>query len=219
MKILATADFHGSAEAFRKTALKARQNQANVVVVCGDITHFGSVQQAQQLLFHLRDVQASVFFVPGNCDAPGLAGERTETAECIHGKCKRVDGVNFLGVGGSSPSPFNTPFELTEIEIARVLEQGFNDCHTGSKTVLVTHSPPRNTKVDLTFTAEHVGSSSVRSFIENTKPVLTICGHIHEASGIDRIDNSIIVNPGPAAHGYLALIDLNETASVEIGRM
>ncbi|MDH5494886.1 MAG: metallophosphoesterase [Candidatus Bathyarchaeota archaeon] len=42
MRILATTDFHGNAEAFRKTTLKAKLYHVDVVVVCGDITHFGS---------------------------------------------------------------------------------------------------------------------------------------------------------------------------------
>ena len=212
LKILATADFHGSAEAFQKTALKAKQSHANVVVVCGDITHFGSLRQAKELLSSLLNIQSQVVFVPGNCDPPVLAEEKVDTIEPIHGRCRQIGNICFLGVGGSSPSPFDTPFELTETEIAEILEQGLNSCQTIREIILVSHSPPKDTKVDVAFTGEHVGSYSVRGFIEEMKPTLVICGHIHEAVGIDRINNTIIVNPGPAKKGYYALIrDSEET--------
>jgi Icc-related predicted phosphoesterase len=219
LRILATTDFHGNAEAFRKTALKARQNRADVVVVCGDVTHFGSLQQAKELLSFLHATQCPVLYVPGNCDPAALAKEEIEKIECIHGKCKEIDNINFLGVGGSSPTPFDTPFELTETEIAHILEQSFDSCQTKRQTILVSHSPPKNTKVDLTFTGEHAGSTSVRKFIEKTNPSLVLCGHIHEATGTDKINNTTITNPGPARHGHCALIHINTHKKIKLNNL
>lgn len=219
LRILATSDFHGDAEAFRKTALKAKLHHIDVVVVCGDITHFGSLQQSKELLSPLLTIQCPVLFVPGNCDPPTLTEEKIETIESIHGKCKQVGNVNFLGVGGSSPSPFDTPFELTETEIAHILEQGFNSCQSKRQIVLVSHSPPKNTKVDIAFTGEHAGSISVRKFIEITNPTLVLCGHIHEATGTDKINNSTIVNPGPARHGHYALININAHKKIKLNNL
>ena len=216
LRILATTDFHGYAEAFRKIALKARQSRADVVVVCGDVTHFGSLQQAKELLSPLRNTRCPVLFVPGNCDPPTLIDTKIENVESIHGKCKQFGNINFLGVGGSSPTPFDTPFELTEAEIAHILEQGFSSCQTKHQTVLVSHSPPKDTKVDLTFTGEHAGSMSVRKFIEKTNPAVVVCGHIHEATGTDKINNTAIINPGPARHGQYVLIDLNKTINTKL---
>ncbi len=209
LRILATTDFHGNAEAFRKIAYKAR-DAVEVVVVCGDVTHFGLLTQARELLSPLLDVKVPVLFVPGNCDLPSLVNERMRNVESIHGKCKAIDEVSFLGVGGSSPSPFNTPFELEETEIARILEEAYSNCRTKERKVIVSHSPPRETKIDVAFNGEHVGSRSVREFVEKTQPELLLCGHIHEAKGIDRIDETLIVNPGPARHGNYALISLEE---------
>jgi len=219
LRVLATADFHGNAEAFRITALKAKQIHANLIVVCGDITHFGSLQQSKRLLSSLKDALCPVLFVPGNCDPPALAKEKIETIESIHGKCRRVGDLNFLGVGGSSPSPFGMPFELTETEISNILEQGYKSCQNMSKTLLVSHSPPKNTLVDVIFTGEHAGSNSVREFVERANPMLVLCGHIHEASGTDRINNTIIVNPGPARNRCYALVDLNEDINVILDRL
>jgi len=216
LKILATTDFHGDVKAFQKVSLKARRSHVNMIAVCGDVTHFGSVQQAKELLSSLLDIKSSVLFVPGNCDPPTLAEEKIETIESIHGKCKQIGNINFFGVGGSSPSPFDTPFELTETEIANILEQGYNSCQANHRTILISHSPPKDTKVDVTSAGEHAGSFSVREFIEKTNPDLVLCGHIHEATGIDRINDTIIVNPGPARHGKCALIDFDESINVRL---
>jgi len=218
LRILATGDYHGNAEAIRKTASKARSIQADVIVVCGDITHFGSVRQARELLLVLRDPEHLVLFVPGNCDPPSLT-EDIEEIESIHGKCRQVDSFDFLGVGGSSPTPLGTPFELAESHISDLLKRGFGGCHIANKTVLVSHSPPLNTASDLAFTGEHVGSTSVRKFIERVRPALALCGHIHEARGIDRINGTVVVNPGPARSGSCALIDVAEAVTVELGHL
>jgi Icc-related predicted phosphoesterase len=56
----------------------------------------------------------------------------------------------------------------------------------------------------------HVGSKSVRDFIEREQPDVVICGHIHEARGQDAIGRSKIVNCGPASKGYYAVIEIGE---------
>jgi putative phosphoesterase len=193
LRVLATTDFHGNIEAFLKTSQKAKAVSADVVIVCGDVTHFGLLQQARELLSHLQDMKMPTLFVPGNCDLPMLADEKMGNVESIHGRCRAIGDFNFLGVGGSSPSPFNTPFELNEVEIASILEKAYSNC----------------------FTGEHVGSLNVREFIQRRRPELLLCGHIHEAKGMDRIGETLIVNPGPARHGSCAVIDLDKTTDVQ----
>lgn len=219
MKILAATDFHGDAEAFQRTALKATESCVDLVLLCGDITHFGSIEQAKELLSCLNEIEPPVLFVPGNCDPPTLTEEKVGTIECIHGRCRQMNNIDFLGVGGSSPSPFDTPFEITEVEIAMLLRQGLETCIGGGRVVLVSHSPPKNTIVDVTFGGDHVGSSSVREFIQKTKPMLVLCGHIHEAAGVDKIGKSIVVNPGPARHRHCAFIDLDRDVRVRLDRL
>ena len=185
----------------------------DLVIICGDITHFGSFQQAKDLLSLLTTTPT--LFIPGNCDPPGLIEVKLNTIESIHAKCKQIGRFSFLGLGGSSPSPFDTPFELSENEIADILNKTVENCQRSKHTVFVSHSPPKNTTVDVTFAGEHVGSISVREFIERTHPLLVLCGHIHEAMGSDNIDDTIVVNPGAARYGKCAIIDLDETVNVE----
>ena len=69
------------------------------------------------------------------------------------------------------------------------------------RCVLVSHSPPRDTRCDLTHSGRHVGSRALRAFVERRSPALVLSGHIHESarqSGAwrDRIGGAELVNPG-----------------------
>ncbi|MGD8505376.1 MAG: metallophosphoesterase family protein [Candidatus Bathyarchaeota archaeon] len=214
MRILVVSDFHGSIEASRKAASKAEQIHADVAVIAGDVTHFGSVQNAKELLLSLVELKLPVFFVPGNCDSPSLATINLKGARCIHGSCETYDNGMFVGVGGCPNTPFNTPFEMTEDEIMNVLNRSFEQVQLKSWLIMVSHTPPKDTKLDAAFIGEHVGSSSVRQYIEDKQPSIVFCGHIHEARGIDHIGNTVIVNPGPARHSQCAIADLDEKIEV-----
>ena len=41
-----------------------------------------------------------------------------------------------------------------------------------------------------------VGSRAVRNFIEETQPLLAICGHVHEGRGSTKLGATVCVNPG-----------------------
>ncbi|MBI2576897.1 metallophosphoesterase [Candidatus Woesearchaeota archaeon] len=70
-----------------------------------------------------------------------------------------------------------------------------------SRTIFVFHSPPFNTNLDVTYRDAHVGSKTIRSFIEGEQPPLTLHGHIHESPEVsgswkDTVGKSLCVNPG-----------------------
>lgn len=69
------------------------------------------------------------------------------------------------------------------------------------EAIWVCHSPPRDTRCDLTGAGRHVGSRALRAFVERCQPPLVLSGHIHEsprvsASWRDLIGRTAIVNPG-----------------------
>lgn len=210
------SDFHGNREAFRNIASKATDVQANVVTICGDITHFGSVQEAKELLLPFVRLKVPVLFVPGNCDPPSLVEVNIGSLRCIHGACETYGDAMFIGVGGGSISPFGTPFEMTEEKIMNVLSRSFRHSQAKRWLILVSHSPPEYTKLDETYTGRHVGSLSIRQFIQEKKPSIVFCGHVHEARGTDQINDTLLLNPGPAKHGHYAMVDLNEKIKVEL---
>ena len=216
MRVFAVSDFHGSMKAVREAAYKAEDERADIIVVCGDITHFGSLEEARVLLSLFGRSRLPVLFVPGNCDPPSLIGVDVEGARCIHGVNEVFRDSIFVGVGSGLTSPFHTPFELTEEEIMKVLKQGVRHIPTKRWLVLVAHTTPKGTKIDITHAREHIGSSKIRRFIEEKKPSIVFCGHVHEARGIDRIGTTTVVNPGPAIDGFYALADFEEEVQVEL---
>jgi len=216
LKVFVASDFHGNAKAFHEAASKVEGSNADIIVLCGDITHFGSVQEAKTLLSPLVKLQLPTLFVPGNCDPPSLIELDIDGAHCIHGTCEIYEDMAFIGVGGGLISPFQTVFEMTEKQIMDVLTQGFKKAQKRRWMVLVSHNPPKNTKLDMLYADGHVGSVSVRQFIEERKPSIVFCGHIHEARGVDQIGDTVLVNPGPARHGHCALADFNGKIEVKL---
>jgi len=221
MKILATADFHGSLEASERAALKAQSINADIVVVCGDITHFGSPEDAEGVLSPLTTLKLPVLYVPGNCDPPSLLDFKIEDAICIHGKCKAYNGLSFIGAGSVPIDRVHpSPFEISDEEILKALNEGSNQCsHSGNGLVVVAHSPPLNTKLDVAYFGGHVGSQNLRVFIEQKQPSVVFCGHIHEARGIDYVGGTVIANTGPSRHGHCAVAVFNKKAEVKLERL
>lgn len=72
------------------------------------------------------------------------------------------------------------------------------------KAIFIMHSPPFGTKLDLIQGGEPAGSRSIKMFIEENQPLLTLHGHIHESPELsgtyfDRIGETISMNPGQPA--------------------
>jgi Icc-related predicted phosphoesterase len=215
VRILAFTDFHGDNEAFEGAKQLIRSGKWNCVAVAGDIANY-DLELAERRLKELAELGAPVFFVPGNMDNPELASwSGTDLVRPIHGKSARIGTVTLIGLGGSPPGPFSTPFEVPEEEATQLLNQALTGLE--GRLVLVSHCPPKNTKLDIVPSGEHAGSVAVRRFVEEIQPTLVISGHVHEARGIDSIGRTILVNTGPARRGNYADIALEKRAVVRLG--
>ena len=217
VRMLALTDFHGDNEAFERAKQLIRSDTWNCVVVAGDIANY-DLELAERHLKELAEPGVPLFFVPGNMDNPDLsAWSGTDLVRPLHGKSARLGTVTFVGLGGSPPGPFSTPFQIPEDRAAQLLSQALSGFDKGA-LVLVSHCPPENTKLDVVPSGEHAGSVAVRSFIEKAKPALVISGHVHEARGIDSIGGTTLVNTGPARLGNYADITLENRVIVRLGR-
>jgi len=210
VKVLATADFHGSVEAAEKAASKAKDIKADVVLACGDITHFGTPEDARKVLMPFIEQKLTILYVPGNCDPPSLLDEEIDGAVMMHGKCEVISNYSFIGAGAIPLDRIHpNPLEVDDEEIMAALSQGLKQCGSAHPLIIVSHSPPAYTRLDKAFFGGHVGSPLLRQFIEKYEPIAVFCGHIHEAKGVDRIGKTVIVNMGPARHGNCVVADLN----------
>ena len=206
MKILAISDPHGDYSKIRKMMEKA--GDFDLAVIVGDITDFGPNEKVEELM---EMFDRPVLAIPGNCDQKRILDALDASkAITLHGKAEQIGNIRFIGLGGSNPTPFNTPFELSEEEIEKTLQgmicsaENNEDCGT---IVLLTHAPPHGARDELPF--GHVGSKAIQKFVDRVD--LIVCGHIHEAKGLEQVGKTVVINPGEACKGSCALIKREET--------
>jgi Icc-related predicted phosphoesterase len=202
MKIVALTDLHGNVE--RLDGLAPAIAGADLVILSGDITHFGGEREALAVVNAVRGINANICAVPGNCDYPGVLAFLEREGLSVHERVREFGGFQIAGVGGSLRCPGRTPNERTEEEFGDALAKLAKNLKKGAPLVFVSHQPPRDTLCDLARGGLHVGSVAIRRFIEEVQPLVCFSGHIHEASGIDFIGVSKLANPGPMADGGYA---------------
>jgi Icc-related predicted phosphoesterase len=209
MRIIAFGDIHMEYAALQAVSGLA---SADMVIVTGDLTNFGNREAAHQVISAIRSMNSRIYAQPGNLDDASVMEYLSELGINLHGKGFLFNGIGVFGVGGSNPTPFNTPTEFAEDEIGRLLNQGHAAVAQASIRIMVPHAPPHNTAADLIPNGMHVGSKAVREFIERVQPDFCLTGHIHEARSVDRIGRTVILNPGMLGKG--GWIELNENAGV-----
>ncbi|MEM2109278.1 MAG: metallophosphoesterase [Candidatus Odinarchaeota archaeon] len=214
MLALILSDVHGNHGSVEKIAERVTLAgvKFQLIILAGDITHFGDVKAAANIFKILeRTGSDRIFFIPGNCDSRELENFTDDgIVSNIHMRVLKYLDYWFLGLGGSSPTPFKTLFELSEDEINLILKNLSLKTPDSSKLITVTHDPPYGTAVDFNKRGLHVGSRKIREFILNREPLLHISGHIHEAMGQAFLGRTMLVNPGSASLGYYTIIDIKD---------
>lgn len=211
MKICALTDIHGRTNI--TSELLRILTQVDLIVIAGDITHFGGKEDAERVLNRFIGHNRNILAVHGNCDQQSVNEFLVAQKINLHGESRVINDTSFYGLGGSNKSPFGTYQESSDAQIAAILHP-FQKQDTRFH-ILVSHPPPAKTTVDKVLVGMHVGSKAVRAFIERFQPDLVVCGHIHEARGMDTIGKTIIINPGPFPQHY-ALITIDETMHYEL---
>jgi len=207
VRILMATDLHGSRAALDAIPAAIREHVPDVFLACGDITHFGKPASYVEDLF--RRITLTTLAVPGNCDPPSLVGVLEGLGVNLHMKKVKIAGETIVGLGGANPTPFGTPFEISEDEIWRGLE-GIME----PRGILASHPPPYG-HLDTVPGVGHVGSRAVARIVETYRPKAVLCGHIHEAAGIVQGDVTMI-NPGAAKDGHLGLVDIGDRVVARI---
>ncbi|MDD4484217.1 MAG: metallophosphoesterase [Methanoregula sp.] len=200
--VLLLADLHGQ---FGKIDSFLELNP-EAVFIAGDITNMGPVDTVDDVLSR---IDVPCFAVPGNCDPKEILDTLEHSdAVCLHGSAMNLGKMTLVGVGGSNPTPFNTPFELTDKQIDDLLTGAMAKMEKTVHNVLICHAPPYDT-LDVA-NGEHVGSQSLARHINDFD--LICCAHIHEQRGVKEVGGTKIVNPGPAMDGYCAMLHFGTEA-------
>lgn len=175
MRLLVFSDIHGDKSALERLM----DTDADYYFADGDLANWGRGLDA--LAPAMQRHAQQIFVLPGNHESEADIARMCEKYgfHNFHGKSIQIGGFNVAGLGYSNPTPFNTPGEYSERELAARLEK-FADL---DPLILICHAPPKNTKLDRAGEGRHFGSAAVREFIDRYQPAYFYCGHIHEAAG------------------------------------
>jgi len=212
MNIVALTDIHGDTN--QLTSVEGELSSADMVLLVGDITHFGRIEDAEKVIRSVRRFNDQVFAIAGNCDFPEVNDYLENEDIDLHGKCRSIKGISFIGIGGSLPCPGRTPNELSENAFSALLDRAVSGLTSEMPGILVSHQPPFGTLNDTVGGGDHVGSKAIRTFIEEREPVICFTGHIHEAAGTDHIGKTTVVNPGPFRGGSYAVAEVGAKLSL-----
>lgn len=191
IKIYAISDLHGNKRKFKFAANIIDQENPDLLLVCGDISHSSRAKRLEHMISFLNFDK--IFFVLGNMDGQGVETE-VSNAKNIHLKGEKFKGYIFYGMGG--------PTDILSDAInewATILKE-FNP----ENLIIVCHVPPKNHQ-DKVYSGKHVGSEPLKNLIKKIHPKLVLCGHIHEDRGVSKLGNTAIINVGP--EGYIIEID------------
>lgn len=211
MNILVLSDIHGKKE--NLDCLKDEFKKADFVLFAGDFAEFQHPETAEGVLQKLSECHDNVFSVLGNCDEESFL-EKIEQADIsVEKSIAFFEGFSICGSGGGSKFTGTTPFEREDKDLAEdfsvltsSLSQLKNDESGTPGLILIMHNPPFDTKCDVVGNGIHVGSKCLREVIEKTEPVLVVTGHIHESAAIDKIGETVVINPGSLAEGKYACV-------------
>ncbi len=210
MRILAISDIHGELYKTKKLLALVESREPDLIVVAGDITRFGPAKAAYDIFDALKKTNRRIVAITGNADSRDVERIIRKKDLDIHNKAVVIDKIGFVGFSGPTTLQMGN-FAITNYDRINYTLADLSGCE---RRVLVSHVPPSNTKLDAVFSGEHVGSDFLRDVIEEAQPNLVICGHIHEARGVDRIGKTTIINPGALCDGYAAMIELGENGEV-----
>ena len=205
MRIVSFGDIHMSLPIIERLAPELRA--ADLVILSGVLTNFGGSDDAARGLAATRRHARNVLAVSGNLDQLEVIDFLREEGVSLHGESRRFGALGIFGCGGSNRTPFHTPTELSDEEIGLLLERGYAGIADVQHVLMVCHTPPAHTATDRITSGHHVGSPTVRAFIEAHQPAVCITGHIHESAGVDRIGRTTVVNAGALRDGGYIVVD------------
>lgn len=192
LKILAAGDIHGDTNLAKRLAEKAEKENADLVVLCGDLT-MGEKSTANIIGPFLKK-NKKVILIPGNHETIATADFLAELYDVrnLHGYSVKYKDVGLFGCGGANVGLF----QLSENEIYGALKKGFDGIKDMKKKIMVTHVHPTKTLMEK-FTNIFPGSKGVEKAVKAFKPDILLCSHVHEAEGIEeKLSGTRVINVG-----------------------
>lgn len=203
VRVAAASDIHyarnskGTGQAFFETV----SHQADVLVLCGDLTDFGLAEEAAILAEDIRSfLRIPVLAVLGNHDFEGGHPEKIREilehggVRMLEGESVEIGGVGFAGVCGFGGGfgarmlnawgePLIKHFVQEAIDHALRLEQALSRLHTPEKVAIMHYSPIRETVVgEDPEIFPFLGSTRLEGPLNRHGATVAVHGHAHAGS-------------------------------------
>lgn len=183
---------------------------------------------AERLPPHVRCI-----ITPGN-DDPLEIDEVLRGAprvECPERELCDLGVVLLASLGDVTPTPWNTEREYPELQLGERVRELLADVPSGRRLVLNFHCPPFESGLDSAPELDDtlkpvfrggapsfvpVGSKAIRDAIMRYQPVVGLHGHIHESRGVQRLGQTVCINPGSEYSADVllgAVVDLADDGS------
>jgi Icc-related predicted phosphoesterase len=202
MRVAATADLHYSAQTLGilKEQFGHVREEADVLVVAGDLTNFGRPEEMEPLLNILVRLRIPTIAVLGNHDYEcGKETElirmmTTEGIKVLDGTGYERDGVGFAGtkgfIGGFGRgvlTAFGEPeikaFVKASIDEALKLERAMSQLRTPKRVVVLHYAPIAATVIGETPEIfPYLGSSRLAEVVDRHGADLIVHGHAHHGT-------------------------------------
>jgi len=219
LKLLIVSDIHGRIEILEKVITR---EEHDLLLIAGDMASYSGMRDWRDVAEIIERTGTKAVAVPGNVDDPDSIGSHLSGRFVVlHADVIEVEGLTIAGIGGGTGFPSLGHSYYTDEHIGQELKKLEEKLGNKKPHILLTHTPPYGTKVDVLYSGEHAGSVNLRNFIEARQPILNPCGHVHEARGTDKIGNTIIINPGPLMWRYYAIAEIEnvEVKKIEMMRL
>ncbi|MBS3140853.1 metallophosphoesterase family protein [Candidatus Woesearchaeota archaeon] len=196
MKILAAGDIHGDKSLAERLAEKADKEKVKLVILCGDLTSKEEPDKTSGIIGPFLKKNQKVLIIPGNHDSFATTDFLAEFygIKNIHGYSVKYEDIGLFGCGFANIGVN----QLSEAEIFSTLKNANSKIKTMKKRIMVTHVHPSKTKMEKLSNFVK-GSSGVTKAINQLKPDIVLCSHIHEAEGLEeKVGNTRVINVGRA---------------------
>ena len=214
MKFLVLSDLHANNSILDK--MEKEFSQADAVIFAGDFAECFKTETGKGALEALCTKHDTIFAVLGNCDEPEFIEQLEDQDICIERTLVFHEGLAFAGSGGGTYFTGKTANEREENDILsdfNIVENSVRDSGDASlwkRLIIVSHNPPKDTKCDAVNESLHAGSQMFTDFIKENQPLAVICGHIHEGRAVDKIGETVIINPGALLESNYAWLEVEK---------
>jgi Icc-related predicted phosphoesterase len=133
----------------------------------------------------------------------------SDYVDAPEGRITRIGRHELLSVGWSNTTPWQTPRECPEDELAAKIDALAAQIEDMENAIFNIHVPPYGTGLDNAPKLDDdlrpvqggtvmvpVGSTAVRDAILRHAPLLSLHGHIHESRGVQKLGRTTCINPG-----------------------